>query len=90
MFTRFSVTACSLELLKTGERGIVTFGKNQDETILKKLILMGVTPGINITLEQHFPSLIIKVENTSLALDIESIRAIYVRIIDTAFCHPHY
>ncbi|MEH2388559.1 MAG: FeoA family protein [Nostoc sp.] len=83
MFTRFSVTGCSLELLKTGERGIVTFCKSQDERILSKLISMGVTPGTNITLKQHFPSLIIKVGNTSLALDIESICAIYVRIIDS-------
>jgi len=82
MFTRFSVTGCSLELLRTGEQGIITFCKNQDETILKKLISMGVTPGNTITLEQHFPSLIIKVGNTSLALDMESISAIYVRIID--------
>ncbi|MBN3894332.1 MAG: ferrous iron transport protein A [Nostoc sp. NOS(2021)] len=82
MFTRFSVTGCSLELLRTGEQGIVTFCKSQDETILKKLISMGVTPGTTITLEQHFPSLIIKVGNTSLALDMESIRAIYIRIIN--------
>ncbi len=82
MFNCFSVTGCSLELLRTGERGIVTFYKTQDETILTKLISMGVIPGTTITLEQHFPSLIIKVGNTSLALDVESIRAIYVRIID--------
>ncbi|WP_442938011.1 FeoA family protein [Nostoc sp.] len=76
------MTGCSLELLKTGERAIVTFCKSQDETILKKLISMGVIPGTTITLEQHFPSLIIKVGNTSLALDMESIRAIYIRIIN--------
>ncbi|WP_334970802.1 FeoA family protein [Nostoc sp.] len=76
------MTGCSLELLITGERGIVTSCKSQDEIILKNLISIGVIPGITITLEQHFPSLLIKVENTSLALDIESIRAIYVRIID--------
>ncbi|MEH2383332.1 MAG: FeoA family protein [Nostoc sp.] len=82
MFTDFSVTGCSLELLRTGERGIVTFCKSQDERILKKLILTGVTPGTTITLKQHYPSLIIKIGNTDLALDIESVRAIYVRIID--------
>ncbi|MEH2195341.1 MAG: FeoA family protein [Nostoc sp.] len=82
MFTHFSVTGCSLELLRIGERGIVTFCKSQDKTILNKLISMGVTLGTIITLEQHFPSLLIKIENTSLTLDIESIRAIYVRIID--------
>ncbi|MCL6754963.1 ferrous iron transport protein A [Nostoc sp. CCCryo 231-06] len=82
MFTHFSVTGCSLELLRTGERGIVSFCKSQNETILKNLILMGIKPGIAITLEQHFPSLLIKVGNTSLTLDIESVRAIYVRVID--------
>ncbi|MFS0513922.1 FeoA family protein [Nostoc sp. UIC 10607] len=82
MFTPFSVTGCSLELLRTGERGIVTFCKSQDETILNKLISIGVTPGTNITLEQNFPSFRFKIENTSLALDTDSIKAIYVRIID--------
>ncbi len=38
---------------------------------------MGVAPGATIILEQNSPSFIIKVENISLALDIESIRAIY-------------
>lgn len=83
MFTPFSVTGCSLELLRVGERGIVTFCKSQDETILKKLTSMGVIPGNTITLEQHFPSLIIKVGNTSSPIDLESVRAIYVRIADS-------
>ncbi|MCC5599168.1 FeoA family protein [Nostoc favosum] len=83
MFSPFSVTGCSLELLRTGERGIVTFCKSQYETILKKLISIGVTPGATITLQQKFSSLIIKIRNTSLALNIESICAIYVRIIDS-------
>jgi ferrous iron transport protein A len=82
MFTRFSVAGCSLELLKLGERGIVTFCKNQDEKILTKLISMGVTPGTTITLKQNFPSFIIKITNTDLPLDIETVRAIYVRIIN--------
>ncbi|MEH2048953.1 FeoA family protein [Nostoc sp.] len=82
MFTHFSVTGCSLELLRKGERGIVTFSKNQHETILKKLILMGVTPGATITLKQKLPSFIIEIGNTDMALDVESISAIYVRIID--------
>jgi ferrous iron transport protein A len=82
MFTPFSVTGCSLELLRTGERGIVTFCKSQDESILNRLIAIGITPGNTITLEQNFPLFIIKIENTFLALDREIIQAIYVRIID--------
>ncbi|MEH2157761.1 FeoA family protein [Nostoc sp.] len=82
MFTHFSVTGCSLVLLRTGERGIVTFCKSQDKTILNQLISLGITSGTTITLKQHLPSFIIKIENIDLALDIESIRAIYVRILD--------
>jgi ferrous iron transport protein A len=43
---------------------------------------MGVTVGSSITLEQNFPSLIIKIENTYLAVNTEISRVIYVRIID--------
>ncbi|MBG1242231.1 FeoA family protein [Nostoc sp. NZL] len=82
MFTPFSVTGCSLELLRTGERGIVTFCKSQDESILNRLISIGITPGTIITLKQNFPSFLIKIENTSLALDTKSIQAIYVHITD--------
>ncbi|WP_375505707.1 FeoA domain-containing protein [uncultured Nostoc sp.] len=55
MFSPFNVTGCSLELLRTGERGIVAFCKSQDETIFKKLISKGVTPGSILTLEPKFP-----------------------------------
>ncbi|MDZ8257588.1 FeoA family protein [Nostoc sp. ChiQUE01b] len=84
MFTSFSVTGCSLELLRTGERGIVTFCKTQNKTILKKLISMGIVTGTHITLKQHFPSLIINIENIDFVLDLESVQAIYVRIIDNS------
>lgn len=82
MFSPFSVTSCSLELLRAGERGIVTLCKSQNEIIFKKLISKGVTPGSILTLEQTFPSLIIKIVNTYIELNIESSRVIYVRIID--------
>jgi ferrous iron transport protein A len=82
MFTPFSVTGCSLKLLRTGERGIVTFCKSQDETILNRLISTGLIPGTAITLEQNFPLFSIKTKNTFLTLNAEMIQAIYVRIID--------
>ncbi|MEH2255583.1 FeoA family protein [Nostoc sp.] len=82
MFTHFSVAGCSLELLRTGERGIVIFCKTQDETILKKLISMGIVTGTHITLKQYFSTLIINIENIDFVLDLESVRAIYIRIID--------
>ena len=60
MFTPFTVMGCSLELLKSGEVGIVTVCQSQDETIRKKLILMGIKTGNTITVEQQFPTFVIK------------------------------
>ncbi|BAY74331.1 FeoA family protein [Nostoc linckia NIES-25] len=82
MFTPFSVTGCSLELLRVGERGIITFCKSEDKKILNQLLSKGITPGKHITVQQRFTSLIIKVENTSLSIDTETAPAIYVRIIN--------
>lgn len=82
MFTPFNIIGCSLELLRTGERGIVTFCKIQDEAIHQKIISMGITTGTTITVEQQLPSLIIKIENISWDIGREVARAIYVRILD--------
>ncbi|OUL34615.1 ferrous iron transport protein A [Nostoc sp. T09] len=82
MFTPFSVTGCSLELLSKGEEGIVTFCKLSNEEIRKKLILMGIKLGDRIDLIQKFPFLQIKVNDINMAIDIETASAIYVRIID--------
>lgn len=81
MFTPFSVAGCSLELLKLGEKGIVTFCKVQDQAVLQKLRSLGLTTGSSITIEQEFPSLLIKVGSILLEIDKELARAIYVRIL---------
>ena len=82
MFSPFHVTGCSLELLNPGERGIIIYCKSEDEKILKQLLLMGLTQGTEITLEQLLPCFIIKVENICLMLTQEIVSAIYVRVID--------
>jgi ferrous iron transport protein A len=83
MFTPFSVTGCSLELLNPGEQGIITFCKFFDETRRKEVMAMGVKVGTVITLKQKFPSLEIEVNNTTLSIDKEIASAIYLRIIDS-------
>ncbi|MBD2569447.1 FeoA family protein [Anabaena lutea] len=82
MFTPFSVMGCSLELLKSGECGIVTVCKTQDEIIRKKLISMGIKTGNMITVEQQFPTLVIKCGTLSMTIDREIARAIYVRVVE--------
>jgi ferrous iron transport protein A len=82
MFTPFRIMGCSLELLKTGECGIVTVCKSQDEVIRKKLISMGIKTGNTITVERKFPTFVIKCGDSSMTIDREIARAIYVRVID--------
>ena len=82
MFTQgFTVSGSSLELLKTGEQGIITSCQSTDEEIIKKLNVMRVKPGIFITLEQRFPSLVIKIGHNYVALKKEIASTIYVRIV---------
>ena len=59
MFISFTVTGCSLELLKSGEKGIGIVCKNQDKLIRKKLISVGIHTGTNITVVQNFPAFVI-------------------------------
>jgi ferrous iron transport protein A len=83
MFTPFSVFGSSLILLREGEQGIVTFCKNQDEIILKKLVSMEVMPGTIITLEEKLPSFVIKVGNKRWQINKEVASAIYVRVANS-------
>ncbi|HAX85150.1 MAG TPA: ferrous iron transport protein A [Cyanobacteria bacterium UBA11370] len=61
-----------------GTAGTVAALKTEDETMLRRLTAMGVSPGISITLEQQFPSYIIKVGRTRAALDRETAKTIYI------------
>lgn len=70
----------ALASAKTGEFGTVAAFKTNDETIIRKLMAMGVIPGIPITLEQCFPSYIIKVGRTRAAIDSEIAKTIYVKL----------
>lgn len=81
MFSSFTVTGSSLELLKVGDRAIVKFCNIQDKAILKKLQSLGLTTGVIITVEQIFPSLIITVGSILLEIDKELARCIYVRLL---------
>ena len=43
---------------------------------------MGINPGVKITLEQNFPSFIVKFGLTRLAIDRETANSICVRLIN--------
>ena len=67
-----------LSTVKSGHSGTIAALKTQDEATIRKLMALGVMPGISLTLEQKFPSYIIKVGRTRAALDRETASTIYL------------
>jgi ferrous iron transport protein A len=76
----FTVSLSPLALLKKREKGVISHLKKTDENLLNKLTAMGITPGLPISLERKFPSLIIKVGLSRLAIDKDMASSIYVRL----------
>lgn len=68
----------ALSTAKKGNSGVVAALKTENEAMIRKLMAMGVSPGMAITLEQSFPSYIIKVGRTRAALDRETAQIIYI------------
>ncbi|MFB2898602.1 FeoA family protein [Aerosakkonemataceae cyanobacterium BLCC-F50] len=76
----FTVCLSSLELLEPDEQGVVSSFRNLSETTLQRVIAMGIKLGSVVSLQQRYPTFIVKVGNISIALDKEIARAIVVRI----------
>ena len=68
----------ALSTLKNGNTGQVTSLRTTDEAIIRRLMIMGVVPGISVTLEQKFPSYIIKLGRSRATLDHETAQLIYL------------
>lgn len=69
----------SLSSVKTGKKGIVSGLRSIDPSRLNKLMSLGIMPGIEIQLEQKFPSYIIKIGRTRATLDQETAELIYIQ-----------
>lgn len=67
-----------LSAIRIGECKTVVGFQTQDESLLRKLIALGLMPGIELVLEQRFPSYIIKLGHTRTALDRETAESIFV------------
>ncbi len=76
----FTVHYSPLDFLATKSQGVITAIRNKDEQVVKKLLAMGVHKGMHITLEQRFPSFVIRVGRTRIALDKDIASSIKVRV----------
>lgn len=69
----------SLVELKSGTKAKVAYITTKHHSRLDKLTAMGIIPGATIVVHQTFPSYVIKIGETQIALDKEALRDIYVR-----------
>jgi Fe2+ transport system protein FeoA len=64
--------------LKNGQKGIVAELDTDDEKILKKLMSMGILPGIQLKVVQTFPAYVFQAGYTQIAVDKSIASAIWV------------
>lgn len=59
----------SITNLKKGEEGIIKEINTEDKSTLRKLMAMGILPGMKLKMIQTFPSYVFQVGYTQVAVD---------------------
>ncbi len=70
-----------LTRLKVSETGKIVYVLTREHPQLHRLMSFGIVPGARIKLHQIYPSVIIQVEETQVALEEEIAREIYIKKI---------
>ncbi len=70
----------SLSDLKPGQGGKVVYIRSDHPGKLRKLMAMGILPGVSITLIQRFPSYVFQTGQTQFAVDKEIAEKIFILI----------
>lgn len=68
-----------LSKLKVGEAGKVVYVLTRKHPQLHKLMSLGIVPGVRVLVHQTFPAVVIKVEETQVALENDIAKEIYVK-----------
>ena len=63
---------------KKGDKGIISKLESNNQRILKKLMSMGIIPGLELVIIQTFPSYVLQVGYTQVAIDKEIAQVIIV------------
>jgi DtxR family Mn-dependent transcriptional regulator len=71
-----------LSKLKSGERAKVAYITTRLHASLDRLSSIGVIPGLELTVHQRYPSIVIQFGETQLALDRDIANNVYVRKIN--------
>jgi DtxR family Mn-dependent transcriptional regulator len=68
-----------LKDIKVGQSGRIVFITPRTRRVLSRLASYGVVPGTELTLKQRFPSYVIRVDQTDVALESAIAKEIFVR-----------
>lgn len=68
-----------LTVLKVGQSGRISFITPRTKKILNRLASYGVVPGSELTLKQRYPSYIIRVDQTEVAIEGDIAKEIFIR-----------
>jgi len=71
-----------LSTIKAGKTVKVVYISTKSHTSLDRLTGIGVIPGLELTIHQKFPSMILQYGETQLALDNDIAKNVFVRIIN--------
>lgn len=80
MFSGFTVSGASLQVLNVGDRGTISRFTCTDPATLSHLQSLGLAPGSAIAITQRYPNFIISTEDGSLTLPPSLVSAIYLRL----------
>jgi len=62
-----------------GTKGKVAYLHTKDNKKLQKLMAMGILPGVSIQVVQKFPSYVLKIGHSQVAMDEEMARDVFIR-----------
>lgn len=62
-----------------GAKGKVAYLHTKDNKKLQKLMAMGILPGVSIQVVQKFPSYVLKIGHSQIAMDEEMTRDVFIR-----------
>lgn len=68
-----------LNVLKVGESGRIVFITPRTKRILNRLASYGVVPGSELTLKQRYPSYVIHIDQTDVAIETDIAKEIFIR-----------
>jgi Fe2+ transport system protein FeoA len=87
MFSGFTVSGASLQVLNVGDRGTIARFPRADPSTLSHLQELGLDRGTEITVTQRYPNFRVSTKDGYLTLPPSLVQAIYVRLIggDTSF-----